>query len=353
MNIGVMLPNWIGDVAMATPTLRALRSHFGPRANLTGILKPYVADVLAGTDWLTDAIPYDRRSSDPALRTWQVIGQMRSRQFDLLLVLTNSIRTGVVARLSGAKERVGYARNGRAWLLTRALPAPRQGGQLQPISAVDYYLELAYVVGCPRESPRLELETLPCDEAAADRAWRELKLSAGERVVALNTGAAAGPAKQWPVEHFAELARRIATRTSATALVVCGPSEREAAAEIERRASHPRVKSLARQSPSVGLTKACIRRSQLVVTTDSGPRHFAAAFDVPAISLFGPTDPRWADNYHPREIQLRMELSCSPCGQKVCPLAHHRCLRELSVERVFAAVRRQFAISDALQQQAA
>lgn len=348
MNLGVMLPNWIGDVAMATPALRALRRHFGPRASITGILRPYVADVLAGTPWLNDAILFDQRASESKHRSWHVLRELRSRQFDVLLLFTNSLRTAAVAWLSGAKQRVGYSRYGRRWLLNRALEPPREGNQLAPISAVDYYLELAYAVGCPHESPHLELATLSVDEQAADEVWRDLGLAAAERVVVLNTGAAAGSAKHWPVEHFAALARRIVDQTDAAVLVVCGPAERAAAAQIERRAQHRLVTSLADRLPDIGLTKACIRRSQLVVTTDSGPRHFAAALDVPVVALFGPTDPRWADNHHPREIQLRQELPCSPCGKKVCPLGHHRCMRELSVERVFAAVQKQLAIATAV-----
>ena len=346
MNIGVMLPNWIGDVAMATPALRALAAHFGSLDRITGILRPYVAEVLSGTHWLSDTILFDPRSRLPQLRSWHVIGELRRRRFDLLLLFTNSLRSAAVAWLGGAKARVGYARNGRRWLLSQALDAPREAGRFTPISAVDYYLELVCSVGCERESPRLELATTRTDEAAADVVWQALGLHSAENVVVLNTGAAAGSAKCWPMEHFTELARRVAERGDCAVLVVCGPAERDAAAEIERRAAHPRVRSLARYEPGIGLTKACIRRSQLVVTTDSGPRHFAAAFDVPAVSLFGPTDPRWADNYHPREIQLRLQLPCSPCGKKVCPLGHGQCMQDLSVELVQRAVERQLAAAE-------
>jgi heptosyltransferase-2 len=343
MKIGVMLPNWIGDVAMATPALRALRRHFGPRAQITGILRPYVAEVLAGTTWLNETLSYDHRAQDPRLRTWQVTWELRRRTFDLILLLSNSFRTGLVAWLAGGKERIGYARNGRGPLLSRSLAPPRDKGALRPISAVDYYLQLAYAIGCPQESPRLELATTAKDERAADRVWRELGLSKAEQVVILNTGAAAGSAKQWPTEYFTELACRMVSRSDAWVLIVCGPAERDAAAQIERGASHPRVKSLAGYELSIGLTKACTRRSQLVVTTDSGPRHIAAAFSVPAVSLFGPTDPRWADNYHPDETRLRLDLPCSPCGKKACPLGHQRCMRDLTVEQVLAAVEKRLA----------
>ncbi len=138
------------------------------------------------------------------------------------------------------------------------------------------------------------------------------------------------------------MAKRIAATYDDEVLVLCGPNEREAAAEVVRRASHSRVKSLANvESLSLSLTKGCLSRSSLLVTTDSGPRHIATALDVPVVALFGATDPRWTETYHPQAITLFNKLDCGPCKQKHCPLGHHRCMRELSVERVFAAMQQQ------------
>ena len=91
---------------------------------------------------------------------------------------------------------------------------------------------------------------------------------------------------------------------------------------------------------SLGLTKAVVKRSDLLVTTDSGPRHFAAAFDRPVVALFGPTHIEWTETYYAKEVRLQRKLSCGPCQQRVCPLGHHRCMRELSPTEVFAAAER-------------
>jgi heptosyltransferase-2 len=216
---------------------------------------------------------------------------------------------------------------------------------------VDYYLNLAYLLGCLRESPRLELATLAEDEQAADLAWQRLGLSPHEPVVALNTGGAFGVAKSWPTEHFAQLAARIAVEHGLHVVTLCGPSERQLAAEIASRANHPRVLSLAEQTLSIGLTKACVRRSRLLVTTDSGPRHFAAAFDVPVVTLFGPTHQAWSETYYPRATALQIPVDCGPCQQRVCPLGHHRCMRDLKVDQVYRAVERQ--LTNVPQRQAA
>lgn len=343
MKIGVFVPNWVGDVAMATPTLRALRRHFGSNAQIVGIVRPYVADVLAGTPWLDRQIPYHPKSKVLAQRAWSVLGQLRAHRFDTILLMTNSLRSGALAWASGAPHRVGYVRYGRGPLLTHKLYHPRLGRRWLPTPAIDAYLQLAYALGCELESPHLELATLAADEAAADEVWERWDLPPGERVVVLNSGGAYGAAKLWPTEYFAELARRIATEQDLAVLVTCGPAERTLAQEIVERADHPRVVGLADKPISIGLSKACIRRSRLLISTDSGPRFFAVAFGVPVVSLFGPTDVGWTRTHYPREICLQHAVPCGPCARRTCPLGHHDCMRLLSVERVYAAVLKQLA----------
>jgi len=339
MKLGVILPNWIGDAAMATPALRALAEHFGPTASIVGIMRPYVAEVLEGTPWLDEQIFYEPKSQAPERDSWSLVKRLRRMRLDKLILLPNSLRTGAIAWLSGARERIGYARNGRGLLLTTGLRPPRNGRAYAPVSAVDYYLALTRAVGCPPVARTLELATTAENERAADRAWENLGLPAAARVVALCPAGAFGAAKHWPSEHFAELARRIAQAEACHVLVMCGPAERDTARRIASLAADPRVVSLAEQDLGIGLSKACVRRTRLVITTDSGPRHLAAGFQIPTVALFGSTDARWSINYNPREIRLREPLPCAPCAQRVCPLGHHRCMRELAVARVFGAAR--------------
>ncbi len=339
--IGIILPNWIGDAVMATPTLRALRHHYGTEAEIVGVMPPRISNVLIGTSWLDRSILFDRRSADRCQQTLGVVRQLRDWRPDAMLLLTNSLRAAAMAWLSGARDRVGYLRNGRGPLLSQGLAAPREGGKLKPIAPVDYYLELAYAVGCPRESPDLQLGTLPKDEMIASRVWKDLALDKVSRVVVFNTGSAIGTARDWPAEHFAALARRVVEDSNSGVLVICGPRERESAAAIEHLANHPRVTSMAVQDLSLGVMKACIRRSQLMVTTDSGPRHIASAFDIPVVTLFGPIDYRWSDTRHPLAINLQNHVECRPCGKSDCPYQHHRCMSEHSVDRVYAAVQQQ------------
>ena len=185
----------------------------------------------------------------------------------------------------------------------------------------------------------MELFTTATDETAVDLVWSKFRLDTGRDVICLNPGAAFGAAKFWPTESFARLAQDLADTRGAKVLVLCGPNEREQARNIARLANRPQVFSLADEALSLGLTKALIRRCTLLVTTDSGPRHFAAAFDRPVVSLFGPTFIEWTQTYFAKEINLQKKVPCGPCQLRVCP-TDHACMKLLTPPEVLAAVER-------------
>jgi heptosyltransferase-2 len=337
MKIALFLPNWHGDLTMATPMLRAMRRHFGAQARLVGIQRPYLADVLAGTGWLDEQWFFDPHAKRRGLHGWAVARRMRAERFDMAVLLSNSLRTAIVAWLGGAKERIGYVRYGRGPLLTGKLYPRRVGGDLVPEPMVETYLELARMLGCEEQSPRLELATVEADERSADAVFQRLGLSRDRGVVALNSSGAYGAAKLWPVEYFGLLARRIVDELGHDVLVFCGPKERDIARTVARLASSARVFSMADQPLDLGTAKACIRRCRLMVSTDSGPRHVAAAFGLPVITMFGPMLPIWSENPTQQAVNLLLDLDCIGCHKRVCPLGHHRCMRDLTVDMVFAA----------------
>ncbi len=344
MKIAVFCPNWVGDMVMATPALRAVRRHFSA-AEIIAVVRPYVADVLDGLDLVDRRLLHDPRNGSvsaaagaAASRGWKFARRLRRECFDLALILPNSFRSAWWARISGAKRRVGFERNGRRWLLTDPVP-PRPRAVPHPV--IDEYLRLARHLGCRHLSRKMELATSRDDERPLQAFWQRQSLGKlSERgVVCLNPGGAFGAAKHWPVTSFAELALRLALELDKRVLILCGPAERNQAREIVRLAAHPAVVSLADEAPSLGLTKAAVRAADLLVTTDSGPRHFAPPFHVPVVTLFGPTHPAWSETYYERSLHLQAEVDCGPCQQRVCPLKHHRCMRDLSVGWAFKAAK--------------
>ena len=194
MNVAVFLPNWVGDAVMATPTLRALRGLAGVRGRLVSVLRPHIAEVLAGVDSIDEQILFDPHARDRELGSLSVIKQLRASSPDAIVLLTNSLRTGLVAWATGASERVGYARYGRGMLLTTKLHPPRRGRKRIPTPAIDSYLQLAYAIGAAAQTPRLDLEghvdmrtgcddsTVPGCSRVARRAMRILSLPSGPPV---------------------------------------------------------------------------------------------------------------------------------------------------------------------------
>ncbi len=336
MNIAIFLPNWIGDVVMATPAIRALRYHFAG-ARVVAICRPYVTGVLEGSPWFDASIFLDRNGSW-AQRWPAVAWKLRQEKIDLAALFPNSFRSGLVARLASCTRRIGFRRDWRGWMLTDRLESMRdERGNFKPSPVIDDYNRLAEAAGCAAPGHRMELFTTPADEAAADAVYERNRIDRHEEVICLNPGAAFGAAKFWPIESFARLAQDVAEARGARVLVLCGPSEREQARAIAKLANRPQVATIADAKLALGLTKALVRRCTLLVTTDSGPRHFAAAFGRPVVSLFGPTFVDWTRTYFDKEICLQKKVPCGPCQLRVCP-TDHACMKLLTPHEVLAAV---------------
>jgi heptosyltransferase-2 len=343
MKIAIFCPNWVGDMVMATPALRAVRRQF-PQAEIVAVLRPYVAEVLDGLDLVDRLLLHDPRpraiwrGMHPQAAWGLRFGaRLRRERFDTALLLTNTLRSAYWAWICGIKRRVGFNQYRRGWMLTDAVTRPSVG---TPHPVIDNYLRLAAQIGCRELTRTTELATRLADEQQLRAFWERQSLGkklSARGVVCLNPGGAYGSAKHWPVTSFAELALQIATDLKKRVLVLCGPAEREKAREILSLARHPAIFSLADERLSIGLTKAAVRRAELLVTTDSGPRHFAAPFNVPVVTLFGPTHTAWSETFYDRSLHLQAEVDCGPCQQRVCPLQHHRCMRDLRVSWVYRA----------------
>ncbi len=328
----VSVPNWVGDVVMATASLRALRRRF-TQARIVLLMRPYVADVLAGTGFGDVNIfwPSDNPGPKGTRGNIGLIRQLRRERFDLAVLLTNSFRSALVARLGGARRRVGYDRDGRGWLLSDKLAPKREQGRFVPDPALDYYNRLVRFLDCDDPGDRLELATSPADESAIDA---RLGATPDDRpLVVLNPGANYGSAKCWPAQKFAEVADALVDRHNARVVASLGPKERRIADALKagvRREIDVFV------DPPLGLgpLKALIRRSRLLITNDTGPRHFAAAFNVPVVTVFGSSDPAWTITRFAKERSVTLDLDCQPCMERTCPLEHHRCMRDLAPEMV-------------------
>lgn len=329
---------------MATPTLAALRAGF-PGAELVGLARPVVQQVLHSPlghpahidQWILFHKKWLRRSATAASRLG-LIRQLRRERLDAVLLLTNSLWTAAVVKAARVPTIVGYARDGRGVLLTDRLQPPREGRRYQPISAVDYYLELARWLGCDAEDKRMRLSVDTASQSDASRLWEELQLDPQRPTVVINNNAANQAARMWPDGHVQHLAKQLVEQGNVQVLLHCGPGECERANSTAATLGHPRVVSMGhrRQLP-IGLSKAVLARAAVVVSTDSGARHMAVALDRPVVSLFGPTSPAWTRTYNRPEQMLAVPMDCRTCYRSTCPLGHGRCMRDVSPQDVLRA----------------
>lgn len=317
---------------MATPALSAVRRRF-PTARITFLLRRYVADVLAGTQLANDCVFWP--TSNTPRGVFAFVREMRNRRFDTALLLTNSFRSAFLVWLAGVPRRIGYARDGRSWLLTDRLEPVRAGGTFVPVPAMDYYQSLARHVGCNAVDDQMVLATSAEDEAAIDR--RLGVRDESRPLVVLNPGANFGSAKCWPAEKYAALADALTRRYGARVVASLGPKERHIADGLQAAAKEP-IEIFIDPPLGLGPLKALIRRSRLLITNDTGPRHFAPPFDVPVVTIYGSSDPAWTVTRFSKERNVMLKLACQPCMARTCPLKHHDCMKKLEPSLVLDAV---------------
>ena len=183
--MALFLPNWIGDVVMATPAIRAVREHF-PNAELLAVCKPYVGETLAGAPWFERTIFFGK-GGPREQRFWNVARELRRTPIDAAILFPNSFRTALLAKLGGCRELFGFARYGRDLLLSKRLYAERgTSGRFKPVPAIDDYNRIVRLLGVPDPGHRMELFTTDADETIATATWRQLNLHRFPHVVGLN-----------------------------------------------------------------------------------------------------------------------------------------------------------------------
>jgi len=342
----VVMPTWLGDNVMATPALRAFR-HLYPQAHITALVLRHLRPILDGCPWV-DRIVSVRKKTRHAPHTKptgpiKLAARLASAKFDTAVLLPNSFRSALLVRLAGIRRRVGYDRDGRGGLLTDRLLPRRVHGKYVAVPTRDYYLGLARYLGTLEPDANMALFTRAEDDRRADdllaKAGVGACADAGRRpFVILNPGANFGEAKIWFPQRFAEVADRAARELNAVVALSGAPNERPILDEIRKHATTPLV-----DLPSLGvdltLLKSVIRRCDLMITNDTGPRHIAAAFGVPLVTLFGPTDPAWSQTDFAHERQVFVDVFCRPCQKKKCPLRgtpdDHVCMKKIDAGMVF------------------
>ena len=284
---------------MATPALRMLREGL-PGCFFGGLVRPGNDELVQGLPFF-DELHVERASG--VMGPKFAAAKVRARQYDTALLLTNSFSTALTVRIAGIPHRIGFDRDSRGLLLTHRLKAPtRANGAWAPVPAVTYYEHAAACALDPARSTSLLATTQPSGapmQLAATPAQIEhaaAVLARGgvnpdEPLAILNPGGN-NPAKRWPIDRFAALAKHLSSVHGLRVLLNGSPAEADLTAAIASQ-SVSRCVELPKLGVTIGSLKAIVQRAAIMVTNDTGPRHIAAAMGVPVVSLFGPTDHRW------------------------------------------------------------
>jgi heptosyltransferase-2 len=328
----VRAPNWVGDVLMATPALRALRRS-QPQAEIVVEGRAWLPELLWGLESIDAFIADPGRGIAGLAARWR---GLREAGFDWAMLLPDSPRAALGPFLARIPVRAGYARDPlRRLLLTEPLDPPRAAGRRVPISMIERFLRITRALGCADAGVHLDLAV-----RGDARARIESRLGAGgiglsEQILVVAPGASFGPSKLWPPSHFASACDGIERRLGLRTVLAPGPGEEPIAAEIARRMAS---KPLELSAPPTSLAElaALVARARLVLSNDTGARHIAVALGTPVVVLLGPTDERHTAHLLERQRVLREAVPCSPCHHKVCPI-DHRCMIRLGPDRAISS----------------
>ena len=337
MKILIRATNWVGDAILALPALRAVRRRF-PEAEIAILARPYVVDVYRDQGICNQLLADDSQSKHSGiLGRERLAAELRAMRFDVALLLQNAFGAAWLAWRAKVPERIGYARDGRGFLLTHPVPVPKSGEI--PRHERFYYLELLRRAGwieAPLEEP---LITLYVSEPNRRRA-AEFLVASGARQdslrIAIGAGASYGSAKCWPPSRFAELVNRIRAQADADVILFGTANEAAVSRAISSELHRPPIDLT--EKTAIADLPALLSQCHLFIGNDSGAMHVAAAVGLPVVAVFGPTDPHGTAPVTPRSTIVQQKPYCSPCFLRHCP-TDHRCMRSITSEMVEAATK--------------
>jgi heptosyltransferase-2 len=336
MKIMIRATNWVGDAILALPALRAVREK-NPDASVSIVARPYVADIYRDQGVCDELIPYDPLNVHRGWRGKELlVRDLRARKFDVALLLQNAFDAAWLPWRAGVSQRIGYARDARSLLLTKAIPVPKKG-EIPPHEKF-YYLELLRRAGWIDNLRDVSHITLQVRDEARQRAAQTL-LDAGARPnalrVAVGAGASYGSAKCWPPDRFATALNAFLSKNDGDVLLFGTPGEATTSSAIASQLRRAPIDLTGKTA--IADLPALLSQCHLFLGNDSGAMHVAAAVGLPVVAVFGPTDPEGTAPVTPRARIVQQKPYCSPCFLRRCP-TDHRCMKAVTPEMVEAAL---------------
>ncbi|HEY0385637.1 MAG TPA: lipopolysaccharide heptosyltransferase II [Pyrinomonadaceae bacterium] len=328
--------NWVGDAVMTVPALRALRALL-PQAHITLATRPWARGLFDDADFIDELLIYERRPRDLRAVHRQT-REWRRRRFDLAVLFQNAFEAALIAAAARVPARLGYATDGRRFLLTHPLLLPAWRSERHEVF---YYLnivaELERALFGTKEiegrAPDDTLRVSPERQAEARALLSAHGVQKERTLIALCPGSTNSRAKRWPAERFAALADQLIEEADAEVLLVGSPDELEVSVQVSAAMRHRPV--MLTGETDLRQAVAVLSLASAVVTNDTGPAHIAAALGRPTLVIFGPTDPRTTRPFSEKAEIIRRPPECAPCMLRECPI-DHRCMTAITAAEVFA-----------------
>jgi heptosyltransferase-2 len=326
----VVGPSWVGDMVMAQSLFHAIQQQ-NPEAQIDVLAPGWSLPLLARMPEVRAGLDMPLKHGDLGLGVRWRLGRGLRGAYDQAIVLPGSFKSALVPYFAGIKQRTAFLGEQRYGLINDVRVLDKE---VLPLT-VQRFVALGQPATAA-QPPKIHAPRLRVDAANQQQLVQKLGLNLDQPAVAFMPGAEYGPAKQWPLEHFAELARKLIQE--GRQVWVLGAAKDHAAGEsIAQQAAMPGVVNLCGRTQlvdAVDLLALCVT----AVSNDSGLMHVAAALDTPTVALYGSSTPVHTPPLSDKAQVIYLGLECSPCFRRVCPLGHTRCLVDIAPERVLGAL---------------
>jgi heptosyltransferase-2 len=335
-NIIVRMPNWIGDIVMATPVLKAIKDAL-PSAKLTAMCKHPASDLLKDNPYIDSLFSF--KEAKPIFfrrdEASSITDHIKNQHYDLGVLLTNSLSSAWYFWQGDVKHRIGFRKFPRTLLLQKSLDKPPKSVH---IHQVDEYLSLLKLINInPRQiAPKLYLH--PDEITQAKELLKLYDINASHQIIGINPGATYGSAKCWMPERFHELASVLIKKHPNARLVFFGDASQTELIKSICTNLPKEVINLSAQTSLrelMALTACC----KVFLSNDSGPMHIASGLGIPVVALFGSTSDIRTGPYQ-GGLVIHKHVSCAPCYLRKCPI-DFRCMKSIEVSEVLHQIESQ------------
>lgn len=322
----VIAPSWVGDCMLMQPMLLRLKQRF-PASTIDILAPPWTVSLLTQMPEVTEVIINPFPHGALQLRARYTLGkQLRAKQYDAAYILPNSLKSALVPFFAGIPQRIGFVGEMRYGLLNDARRLDKEKLPLM-VERFAYLAENAQdEIQHPIPNPWLSVS-----ETQRMQVLQKLNLALNQPVAVFCPGAEYGPAKRWPVSYFAELSQRLHAQGYAVWLV--GSAKDKEVSEKIVALGNPLCRNLC-GATDLSDAIALLACASLVVSNDSGLMHIAAALDRPMLAIFGSSSPQFTPPLSSQAQIIKVEMPCSPCFKRECPLGHFDCMMKLTPDFV-------------------